>query len=118
MIAAASLGLLISQAAPVGAESLSDTLSGVSDSLGASASLSDSLTAVGEATSTAAAGEAGGALEKILASLPTEPASVFALLLLVGCTVLVLRYGLKKGDTAQTTSAPSESSTFGDSSKR
>ena len=34
----------------------------------------------------------------ILDSFPTDPASIFAILLLVGCAILVLRFGFQKHD--------------------
>lgn len=86
------------QSAPAAAAGSPDTLHTAADSLAALTSLPDSAEGALSAIPTE---EGGGVLNLILASLPTDPASIFAILLLVGCAVLVFRYGMQKGDAGQ-----------------
>jgi len=48
----------------------------------------------------ASAAEDGLSFAEVVQSLPTDPASIFSILLLVVCTFLVLRYGLQQGHKA------------------
>jgi len=105
------------QAASSNAEVLADSASGAADSLAVLASGSDSLVAAGASVAEAATAETGLSMGEVLASVPTDPASVFSLLLLLGCTILVLRYGLQKGGNETKVSNRSESPTSGPSPK-
>lgn len=117
MFAVPYAGLFIVQSTPSSTAGAAEIPSGLSDTLLVSATVSDSLRAVGAVVPGASVEETGGVFEKILTSLPTDPASIFALLLLVGCTVLVLRFGLQKGSVEQKSSDPLESSGPDHSSK-
>jgi hypothetical protein len=95
----ASIGLSVLQSSPSSSEVPADPITAVSDTLAASAVGSDSLAVLGTDATAVSPEETGQVLEKIVASLPTDPASILALVLLLGCTILVLRYGLQKGPT-------------------
>lgn len=95
-----SSGLIVSvfaQSTPAVGGGMTDTLAALSAPAGTVVPPADSIAPTASMAPDLPADAGKGAFDLMLSSLPTDPASIFALLLLVGCTILVLRYGLQKG---------------------
>lgn len=97
MFSSGLIAARFAQSTPAVGDGITDTLAALSAPAGAVVPPADSVAPTVSMAPDLPAEAGKGAFDLMVSSLPTDPASIFALLLLLGCTALVLRYGLQKG---------------------